>query len=192
MNGGIHRLKFLAVFVFILSFSILYHSPGRSETSFSWPMFIPAITGGGCNIDPLWSAYTIACCDNSSATFSVTISGKTKRSTKASCAVEATSDGWEGTTAGTKSIFWQVTSPTCGTYNGTFLWIMEKGKYYGYQLELVDGSLVILVYSGNACSVAKNTAAKNSLQQVEEIRLGIPLGTFSQKSIPVKSFQIVH
>ena len=192
MNGRIHRLKFLAVFVFILSFTILYHSSGRSETSFPWPMFIPAITGGGCNIDPLWSAYTIVCCEGSSVTFSVTISGKTKRSTKASCAVDATWDGWEGTPAGTKSIFWQVTSPTCGTYSGTFPWIMEKGKYYGYQLELVNGSLVIFVYSWNACSVAKNTAEKNSLQQVEEIRLDIPLGTFSQNSMPVNSFQIVH
>ena len=81
MNGRIHRVKVLTVFVTILSFTILYHSPGRSETSFSWPMFIPAITGGDCNIGPLWSAYTIVCCGDSSATFSVTISGKTKRST---------------------------------------------------------------------------------------------------------------
>ena len=56
-------------------------------------------------MDPLWSAYTIVCCEDSSTTISVTISEKTKRSTKASCAVEATWDGWEETTAGTKSVF---------------------------------------------------------------------------------------
>lgn len=192
MNGRVRRVKFLTVFVTILSFTILYHSPGRSETSFFWPMFMPAITGGGCNIDPLWSAYTKVCCEDSSIIFSVTISGKTKRSTKASCALATTWDGWEGTTAGTKSVFWQVTSPTCGTYSGALLWIMEKGKYYGYQLELGKDGLVILVYSWNACSVAKNTSVTNSLQKIKEIKLDIPLGAFSQNSMAANSFQIVR
>ena len=166
MNGRIHRVKVLTVFLAILASTILYHSPGQSETSFSWPMFIPAITGGGCNIGPLWSAYTNVCCPSSSVTFSVSISGKTKQSTKASCAVAATWDGWEETTSGTKSIFWQVTSPTCGTYSGTFPWVMKKGKVYGFQLELVNDSLVVFVYSWSACSVAKNPSVIKSLQRM--------------------------
>lgn len=203
MNEKVRRIKVLTVFVTILSFTILYHSPGRSDTSFSWPMFIPAFTGGSCKIGPFWGAYSIVCCRSSSATFSITISGKTKRSTAASCGVAATWEGWEETTAGTKSVFWQVTSPTCGTYSGTFPWIMEKGKVYLFRLELVNGKLIVFVYSGDACSIVQNTQVTESqswpgdtngmetksLQLVNKISLDIPSDEFKANDIPVNSFQ---
>ena len=191
MTERVRRIKLLTVFVTILSFTILYHSPGRSDTSFSWPMFIQAFTGGVCKIGPFWGVYTRVCCRDSSATFSVTVSGTTKRSTAASCAAVPTWEGWTETTAGTKSVSWQIRSPTCGTYSGTFPWIMDKGKYYGYQLEIVNGGLVVFVYSWNACSVVENTSVIKSFQQVEEIRLDIPLGSLRTNSMSVNLFQTV-
>lgn len=173
---------------------------------FYWPMFMPAISGRGCRIGPLWGAYTTVCCSSSSLTFSITVSGKTKRSTAASCAVAPTWDGWEETTAGAKSVFWQVTSPTCGTYSGTFPWVMKKGKFYGFQLELVNGRLKIMVYIGDACTVTQNTQVIESqslidgtigkekvlFKQVKEIGLDIPPDAFKANSIPVNSFQTVR
>ena len=121
---------------------------------FSSPMLMSAIISeDGCDIGPLWGVYTAVCCQSSSLKFLITVSGETRGSTAASCTAEPTWHGWEETTAGTKSVFWQITSPTCGTYSGTFPWFMEKGKFYGFQLELRDNYLVIMVYSDDACTL---------------------------------------
>ncbi len=173
---------------------------------FSWPIFMPAIIGGSCRIASYWGVYTSVCCQDSSLTFSVTISGETKKSTATSCAVAPTWEGWEKTTAGTKSVFWHVTSPTCGTYSGTFPWVMEKGKVYQFQLELVNGQLIIYVYSGDACNVVRNARVTKSqplpedtigmettsLQQVKKIRLDVPPDAVKANDLPTKSFQTIH
>lgn len=192
MDTRVRNIKIFTIFVTILLFTTLCHSPGRSDTSFYWPMFIPAITGvEGCNIGPFWNAYTTVCCQNSSLTFSVTISGKTKRSTAMTCTTSPTLEDWTETSPGTKSVSWQITSQACGTYSGNFPWIMDKGKSYGYQLELVEGDLKIFVYTIDACSVFQNAAAIKSPQPVEEIWLDVPPDAFSQNSRPVNSFQTV-
>ena len=175
------------------------------ENEFSWPMFMPAIiSGGGCRSGSLWGVFTSVCCENSSDTFSVTIFEKTKRSIKPSCEVAATWEGWEETTAGTKSVFWQVTSPTCSTESGTFSLVMENGKYYFFQFEGVNNELKVMIYIGDACTVTQNTQAielqslldstvgkeKLSFQQIKEIRLDISPDAFkaNRTSTHVKQF----
>lgn len=169
---------------------------GTETSSFHWPMFLPAIiSGGGCNIGPLWGVNTIICCPSSSLTFSVTISGKTKRSIKSACGVAPTWDGWQETTAGTKSVSYEVFTLTCGIYRGTFPLVMEKGKAYGFELDLVNNVLKIIIYSGDACTITQNSQITESrsllegtigmeekgLQKVNEIRLDIPPGAFKAK-----------
>ena len=176
-----------------------------AEAEFSWPMFIPAITGRSCKINSFWGAYSIVCCRSSSATFSVTISGKTKQSYKPACGVAATWEGWEKIIPGAKSVYLRLTSPTCGTYSGTFPWVMEKGKVYLFRLELENRRPIVYVYSGDACIIVQNAQITKSpsllenkiemetksLQLVNKIRLDIPPDTFMINDLPVDSFQTV-
>lgn len=187
MNVKKRRLQVLTVVVILLSFSIFYHSPSRSDTTFPWPMFVPAITGGVCKIGPFWSAYTAVCCLSSSLTFSVTVSGETKNSTAPSCSEAPTWEGWSETSAGPKSVVWQIVSPTCGTYNGTFpSLVMDKGGYYGYQLELGTDGLVLWLYSWKACTAP--TKSTSAMKYVKEISLDIPLDVFGKNCMPLNSF----
>lgn len=82
---------------------------------------------------------------------------------------------------------------------------MEKGKVYLFQLELVNGKLIVFVYSGDACSVIQNTQViesqslpddtngmeTKSLQLVNKISLDIPSDEFKASDIPVNAFQTV-
>ena len=176
-----------------------------AKSTFFWPMFMPAIIGKSCKNNSFWGAYSIVCCRSSSATFSITISGKTKQSYKLACGVEATFEGWEKTSEGKKTVYWHLTSPTCGTYTGSFPWVMEKGKIYLFRLELENRKLIIYVYSGDACNVVQNAQTTESqsstnnsvgmetksLQLVNKIRLDIPPDTFKINDLPVDSFQRV-
>ncbi len=185
---------------------ILYHASKKPEiSSFSWPMFMPAIIGKSCKINSFWGAYSIVCCRSSSATFSITIDGKTKRSYKPACGVKATFEGWEKTSAGKKSVYWQLTSPNCGTYGGTFPWVMEKGRVYLFRIELENRKLIVYVYSGDACNVVQNAKLTKSpsllenkvemetesLQLVNKIELDIPPDTFQINDLPVDSSRTV-
>lgn len=172
-----------------------------SLSTFPWTMFMPAFAGGGGGSTtpepPQWGAGSDVCCQSSSATFSLSSSGVTKKSYVADCSTAPTWEGWQATTPGNKSFSWVLSSTGCGSYSGSFNYTLEEDNTYFFQIEVDGTDLVVYVYI-NAIrsagpgekeadqSTAKTAAEiKASMQLVGKIQLNIPQGAFSRSNCEI-------
>ena len=170
----------------------LSSTPGPPSSTFSWPMFLPAIItnggGGSQPQNPQWGAGSDVCCTTSSTTFSLTASGITRKSSVASCGSAATWEGWVNTTPGSHSFSWSFSSPTCGSATNTFNYTMLAGKAYFFQLEWEDPKLVVYVYTSAASSsnlIEKENqltaaGAVSGLEDSMQLETTIQLGTLEK------------
>jgi subtilisin family serine protease len=112
-----------------------------------------------------WGVFNEVCCPSSSATYEATQGGQFGSSTTASCSSDPTFSGYLNTTPGSKTINHAVLTSGCGNSYGSNSYSLQSGKYYLWVLELINGSLTAVLYSGDISSVNTNTMS-NSLGEI--------------------------
>jgi len=111
---------------------------------------IPPLISGAINptasFAPEWGIFADLCCPTSSATFSVTLNGETKRSVSPSCAVDSTFEGFSLSTPGNKNFSSTLSAANCPNFTSNFSLEFEEGLRYLIQAELQNGEPALALF----------------------------------------------
>ncbi|MEE4240887.1 MAG: PPC domain-containing protein [Desulfopila sp.] len=125
------------------------------NTTFPWLSIFPAISRPKSLPAPMWGVSNEVCCSGGWASFNLTSGGVTKHSVLQSCSSTSSSwEGWQKTTAGTKSFSWSMTSINCGTLRGSFSYALQKGKLYRFYTTWTGSAVQVwvMIYTTNSSS----------------------------------------
>ena len=191
---SIKKLKTLVV-IAVLSLVSL-KSFAQTDEDDDLLLSIPPIIAGANPIAlfaPEWGVFADLCCPTSSATFSVTLNGVTKRSVSPSCAVESTFEGFSVSTAGNKNFSSTLSASNCPNFTSNFSIEFDEGLRYLIQAELQNGEPALALFiqeitvPSQKSEIGDELLSNTKFTKIQSVPIKLELQSNSQSSYQSKN-----